>query len=349
MDMVLNSLPGKTWYRLHLNDKRIAVEVDLESLLPAACGDTSVYEENSTRCYPDMKTGSGPDVRTLTEGAALCAVHTAEHTRMDAPVVLTYTSHDGKKEKSRLILHAEKGSTLRAVVLQTAEEGDGLTVLQTEILCEEDAKVELFMAQVLPAGFVLINDIGGTAAENASVVLRKLELGAGRVYSGVNIDLKGRESSFTTETGYHVIKDQMLDMNYVAEHHGARTNSLMEVTGTLEDGAKKTFRGTIDFPRGCPGSKGTETENVLLLGDDLVNQSIPLILCKEEDVEGNHGASIGRLDDKMLFYLSTRGICEEAAQQIIAQARIESLCEKIPDESVQEAVRLFEEQRRKNG
>ena len=180
MDMVLNSLPGKTWYRLHLNDKRIAVEADLESLLPAASGDTSVYEENSTRCYPDMKTGSGPDVRTLTEGAALCAVHTAEHTRMDAPVVLTYTSHDGKKEKSRLILHAEKGSTLRAVILQTAEEGDGLTVLQTEILCEEDAKVELFMAQVLPAGFVLINDIGGTAAENASVVPRPAPACAGR-------------------------------------------------------------------------------------------------------------------------------------------------------------------------
>ena len=39
-----------------------------------------------------------------------------------------------------------------------------------------------------------------------------------------------------------------------------------------------------------------------MLGDGVVNQTIPLILCGEEDVEGNHGATIGRLDEKMSGY-----------------------------------------------
>ena len=42
---------------------------------------------------------------------------------------------------------------------------------------------------------------------------------------------------------------------------------------------------------------------MLLLSNDVVNQTIPLILCAEEDVEGNHGATIGKLDDELLFYL----------------------------------------------
>lgn len=62
------------------------------------------------------------------------------------------------------------------------------------------------------------------------------------------------------------------------------------------------MRGTIDFVHGCVGAKGDEKEDVLLVGDNMVNQTIPLILCAEEDVEGNHGASIGKLDENMLFY-----------------------------------------------
>lgn len=47
---------------------------------------------------------------------------------------------------------------------------------------------------------------------------------------------------------------------------------------------------------------------MLLVVDNMVNQTIPLILCAEEDVEGNHGASIGKPDENMLFYAATRGI-----------------------------------------
>lgn len=51
-------------------------------------------------------------------------------------------------------------------------------------------------------------------------------------------------------------------------------------------------------------------------GDDIVNQTIPLILCAEEDVEGNHGASMGDLDDATLFYLCSRGLSREEAERM---------------------------------
>ena len=134
-------------------------------------------------------------------------------------------------------------------------------------------------------------------------------------------------------------------MNYVAVHEGKNTDATMEVNGTLEEGARKIFRGTIDFRQGCAGAKAAENENVMLMGDEMVNQTIPVILCKEEDVEGSHGASIGQLDDKVLFYLGSRGISKEAAQAMIAQARIDAICEKIPVESVRSQIREFEEVR----
>ena len=119
-------------------------------------------------------------------------------------------------------------------------------------------------------------------------------------------------------------------MNYIARHRGRHTTSRMNITGVLRDNAFKIFRGSIDFLSGCSGAKGDEQEEVLLLGDDVVNQTVPLILCAEEDVEGNHGATIGEIDERTLFYLASRGIARKEAEQLIARARIEAVSELLP-------------------
>ena len=71
---------------------------------------------------------------------------------------------------------------------------------------------------------------------------------------------------------------------------------------------QKVFRGTIDFKNGSSDSVGNEKETVLMLGENVVNKTVPLILCAEENVVGNHGATIGELDDETLFYFESRGI-----------------------------------------
>lgn len=113
----------------------------------------------------------------------------------------------------------------------------------------------------------------------------------------------GRQSNLDLNVGYYCKDEQLLDMNYVAEHIGKKTVSSMNAGGVLRDKAHKLFRGTIDFPLGSSGAKGDENEDVLILGEDVINQTVPLILCAEEDVEGNHGASIGRPSDDVLSIL----------------------------------------------
>ena len=80
---------------------------------------------------------------------------------------------------------------------------------------------------------------------------------------------------------------------------------------------------------------------MLLLDDAVVNQTIPLILCEEEDVEGNHGATIGKLDEELLFYLESRGMSEEAVYEMMARARIDTIAGKIPDAGMREKIRAY--------
>ena len=48
-------------------------------------------------------------------------------------------------------------------------------------------------------------------------------------------------------------------------------------------------------------------------------------------MEGNHGATIGQLDEELLFYLRSRGLSEEYIYEMLAKARIDAVCSKIPN------------------
>ena len=68
------------------------------------------------------------------------------------------------------------------------------------------------------------------------------------------------------------------------------------------------------------------------------NRTVPLILCAEEDVKGNHGASIGALDEETLFYFASRGINEVQAEDMVTRAKLETLAAHIRDEKTEAAV-----------
>lgn len=126
-------------------------------------------------------------------------------------------------------------------------------------------------------------------------------------------------------------------MNMAVNHFGRNTTSEIDASGALKDSARKVFRGTIDFKIGSAGSVGTEKETVLMLGENAVNKTVPLILCAEENVEGNHGATIGEMDDETAFYFESHGIDRETAETLLSRAAIERLARLVGDEQLEQA------------
>ena len=59
---------------------------------------------------------------------------------------------------------------------------------------------------------------------------------------------------------------------------------------------------------------------MLVNGDDVVNKTMPVILCDEDDVQGNHGATIGSVDPQQMDYLMGRGLSREQAQDLFVRA-----------------------------
>ncbi len=241
----------------------------------------------------------------------------------------------GAYSEKRVDIHAPEGQTV--TVFETLRSEDKLLV-RTELHVEKDARVRLVQIQNTAQDSLLRLENNGRCAENGQVELIQILLGRGDVYSDGHFALNGTGAGFQAGIGYLGQKQQTVDLNLVVDHWGQKTTSEINAAGALKDDAQKIFRGTIDFKKGSAGSVGNEQETVLMLGDGAVNKTVPLILCAEENVVGNHGATIGELDEDTLFYFESRGIPAAEAENIMARAAIERLARTLQDETAQAAV-----------
>ncbi|WP_029231461.1 SufB/SufD family protein [Butyrivibrio sp. VCB2006] len=304
-------------------------------------GDTSARDSEQA-----VRTGMGIDADKLFISAgAKSEVYTVEeNAKVEKPVVIRFDMKDGKGVLASQVIHAKKNSEVTIIMDYDSgadKEAAGFLGVSTRILAEEGAKVTVVKTQLLGSRYLHFDDLGGACFEKGAIRLVSLELGAQKVWNGSYINLAEKEADFTSDTGYLCRGEDKLDINFVTDHRGKKTNALMQFKGVLMDKAQKTLRFTIDFKNGSSGSAGDEQEDALLLSEDVINRSMPIILCQEEDVDGRHGATIGQLGEDLLFYMQSRGIDEEEAKRIMIKARLDSVARIIPDPELMQRVQYY--------
>ena len=218
---------------------------------------------------------------------------------------------------------------------------------QTYLYLEEGARVRFYVVQMLDRKAQFFHDIGVMEDAQADLRMAKIDLGAHVVYEGLSDLQRGEKSRFDMDFGYLAFPGSVMDINYNDVFLGKESEGRMYFKGALMEGAKKLFRGTVDFRAGACSAKGDEQEDIILLSEDVENKTIPLILCEEEDVDGRHAATIGSLAEEMLFYMQTRGISKEKAGELVVRSFLQHIGRMLPSESIEKAIqneicRVFE-------
>lgn len=263
-------------------------------------------------------------------------------TDSDKPIEL---SLEGENSVIRIFVYVKTGvKSELSIFIKSGNNISGAACISVMAYLEKDSVLGIRQVQMLSSENQYILDIGSCNEENAGLEVTRINLGAARTYLGLKADLRGREAFLDSRLAYLGRGTQLLDINDIALHKGRATKAKMNVEGVLMEQAWKNYKGTIDLKHGCAGASGLEAENTLLFGDDIVNKSTPLILCREEDVEGNHGATIGRIDDSLLFYMQTRGIDTKKAKELIIRGKLEAALMDIKDKNiVEEAEKYIQE------
>lgn len=173
---------------------------------------------------------------------------------------------------------------------------------------------------------------------NAKVNYTIVDFGGKNSITNYYSNLIGDNSDNKLNTIYIGKEEQLLDLNYIAELRGKKSNIDIEVQGALTDSAKKHFKGTIDFKKGCKKATGNENESCMLLSDKAKSIALPMLLCSEEEVEGNHSNSAGKIGEKELFYIMSRGFEQKEAMKLMVRAKFNKILSNIKNEELNEEI-----------
>ena len=289
----------------------------------------------------DFETGVGRDARAylnfLAGGTAVLATEPGD----EASATVRVSARPGTSSSASIDVVAAEDSELDLAISidaacgadQAAFAGSALRVF-----AGERSRVNVTVYLTCGAGVTCVEDSGFILDDDARVTVRHVVLGGSFTATGLAADLRGDRSRIDIDTSYLGAGADERDFNYIVRHRGKKTECNLDANGVLTGTSKKILRGTIDLMHGAKGAQGNERETVLLANKGVDNKTVPMILCDEDDVAGNHGATIGHVRPEQLFYMGCRGLSEKQAEELFISAKLEDAVITAPDEQMRDNV-----------
>ena len=346
MDNVLinraNVPAAQTWNRLRANSLSVTVSNHADA--------GKVYLP-LPRLFERIECGMGQEVTNYVESQAFKSdfYNVPAHTKREEPIVVAVSAAQNQCANTGIIVR--EGAEVTVVIAAFAGEADGsapagndanddanvgdalpTSAALTRIVVEAGAKLHLIEMLGVNEGQQHLESVGLEVHQDAAVDVKQYALGGSTIGLGLTANLVGARARLDLNNRYHATHEETLDINHLVRMRGTSTRAQLTESGVLNEAAKKTLRATIDLVRGAKDAQGNEIETVMILGDDVVNKTMPIILCDEDDVAGNHGATIGSVSPEQLDYLAARGLSHQAAEQLFVRALFEDAIINAPEE-----------------
>ena len=345
MDNVLinraNVPAAQTWNRLRANSLSVSV--------PNHADAGTVYLP-LPRLFERIECGMGQEVTDYVESQAFKSdfYNVPARTKREDPIVVAVSAAQNQCANTGIIVRegAEATVVIAAFAGDASDGGDApagsdasasggalpTSAALTRIVVEAGAKLHLIEMLGVNEGQQHLESVGLEIHQDAAVDVKQYALGGSTIGLGLTANLVGARARLDLNNRYHATHEETLDINHLVRMRGTSTRAQLTESGVLNEAAKKTLRATIDLIRGAKDAQGNEIETVMILGDDVVNKTMPVILCDEDDVAGNHGATIGSVSPEQLDYLAARGLSRQAAEQLFIRALFEDAIINAPEE-----------------
>ena len=343
MDNVLinraNVPAAQTWNRLRANSLSVTV--------PNHADAGTVYLP-LPRLFERIECGMGQEVTDYVESQAFKSdfYNVPARTKREDPIVVAVSAAQNQCANTGIIVRegAEATVVIAAFAGDASDVDDAAagsdanddvlptSAALTRIVVEAGAKLHLIEMLGVNEGQQHLESVGLEIHQDAAVDVKQYALGGSTIGLGLTANLVGARARLDLNNRYHATHEETLDINHLVRMRGTSTRAQLTESGVLNEAAKKTLRATIDLVRGAKDAQGNEIETVMILGDDVVNKTVPVILCDEDDVAGNHGATIGSVSPEQLDYLAARGLSRQAAEQLFIRALFEDAIINAPEE-----------------
>jgi len=240
---------------------------------------------------------------------------------MDAPVQFLYLSVPGAEptvSHPRSLIVADRLSRV-SVVETFAGHGEGvyLTNAVTEVVAADGARVDCYRIQRESAGAYHLASTFTRQGRDSVLHLHPVVLGAELSRHDIVVVMDG-ENGLSVLNGLYILGGrQHTDHHTTIDHAKPHCESHEYFNGVLDDGSHGVFNGRIIVRPGAQRTDSKQTNNNLVLSEDARADSQPQLEIYADDVKCTHGATLGPIDEKAMFYLTSRGIPKAEARSLL--------------------------------
>jgi Fe-S cluster assembly protein SufD len=236
-------------------------------------------------------------------------------------------------------------------VLLIAEEGAEFTFVEehaTGVAGYANGVVELVVRAGANVDYVMVQNRHRDSLHFAS---HRAEIDRDANLEWVSVALGGRTGKTRLEsrlagqganvrlTGTAVVDgDQHVDLDTTQEHDAPNATSDLFFKGVLTDRGRSVWRGVIRVAKDAQKTDAYQQNRSLILSEKAHADSIPGLEIEANDVRCTHGATIGRVDQELLYYLMSRGLDRNAATHVIIQGFFRDVLERIESDALRAAV-----------
>ena len=289
------------------------------SLAAALQGDeAALVEEHLARHAPFAESAfTALNTAFLRDGAF---VHLSRGAVLREPLHLIFRSapgHSPAVTHARVLLIAEEEARATVVEHYVGDDATYWTNQVTELVVGDGARVELLRLQQEGAGAYHVASLHTNQGRDSELRIHLLAFGAELARHDITNVLDGPGAELLLNGLYLLGGRQHADHHSVIDHAQPDCRSHEYFNGVLDDHARGVFNGRIIVRPGAQRTDSKQTNHNLVLSEDARADSQPQLEIYADDVKCTHGATLGPLDPKELFYLQSRGIAPAEARALL--------------------------------
>ena len=307
----------------------------MQSLGSAINDNNQVVADCLNRSVPGKNAFVSLNMAFIADGAF---IYIPENTCIEQPVNLLFLANG---QEQPFAVHLRNvivlGKNARVTIIETyagAQDAEYFTNSMTEVHVGEGAILEHYKLQQESLRSYHVAYMHVHQRRDSRVESHSISLGGALVRNDIDDQLTEQGAGVTLNGLYLASGRQHVDNHTCINHLKPNTSSRENYRGVLDGHARGVFNGRVIVHKDAQKTDAHQSNSNLLLSDDAEVDTKPELEIYADDVKCSHGATVGQLDDAMLFYLRSRAIDEATARSLLTFAFADEIIRHIRLEAV---------------
>ena len=189
------------------------------------------------------------------------------------------------------------------------------------------------------------SNINITVKNNASLIGYFADFSKKTLNLHCKVNLVEQGASCTYKVASLVADDDRKMVDVSIDHISAKTYGKFDCYGICKDNGKITVAGTSHVFKGSIKSKAQQNCKIMVFDESSDATAKPVLKIDENDLEASHGAVVGKINDEHLFYLTSRGLSEEEAKELITWGYLRPILDGFKEENIKNHISSLIERR----